>query len=455
MRGTKEWLMVENSGELDLRLLELMGASTKDGESTIGMFGTGWKYGLALALRKKMKVIVFSGTEKIEFSKISEKIRGNSFHRISFSVDGKRRRKTSMTTKLGESDWTDEWMFLREVLANAFDEGGFQIKKLSCDEAEPHGNPSVTRVFMTITPRIREVLENMEYYVRRHGYFEENQYAKLFNPLGEKGRIYKRGIFVKELDSPSLYDYDLTDLKLTESRSADSWEIGRNVREALTHSSLGSRKRVLVAVEQAKRDDKKIFESSVEFYDWDAKAQEAWSEAFIAEYGEDAVLCEGSQIVVGSLGGLGRRAVTLPERVAQVLRKGRKVTTEKEVLGNGVSEGFIYRDPTEYETEVLSKGIGVMHFIFGEEAKKIPVRVFKKEGKHEHTTSRILEETDASMVLLLNESVFVKGSRFVVETMYREFLNIAGRCSSDGETFKASAQKALVEQVLPKIGVVI
>jgi hypothetical protein len=447
--------MVQNDGELDLRLLELMGASTKDGENTIGMFGTGWKYGLALALRRKMKVIVFSGEQKIEFSKMPEHIRGTLFHRVAFSINGKRRRKTSMTTLLGESDWHDEWMFVREVVANAFDEGGFRLQRVSVDQTEPVGVPGTTRVYMSVKPRIREILDNMEHYIRRHGALESNDHGKLFAPIGKKCRIYKRGIFVKELDQPSLYDYDLTDLKLTESRSADSWDIKREIRETLTAASVSVRRNVLSEVEKAKAEDRLLFESDVDFYDWDREAQKAWSEAFTEEFGEEAVLCEGSQTVVESIKGLGKRAVTLPEKVAQVLRKGKKVLTERVVVGNGAVEGFIYRDPTTYEAEVIAKSVEVMGFLFGPNIRQIPVRIFKAEGEHRETPAKTLTETDSSVSLLLNESEFSGGARPVVELMYKEFLYLAGQYSTAGEALRNSAQKALIEEVLPKTGVVL
>jgi len=457
MSGTKDWLMIQNDGELDLRLLELMGASTKDGETSIGMFGTGWKYGLALALRKKMKVVVYSGTQKIEFSKMPEQIRGNTFYRISFSINGKRRRKTSMTTRLGESDWHDEWMFLREVVANAFDEGGFQLQKFCEGDERPKlfGESGKTRVYVSLTPRVQDILENMEHYIRRHGEIESNSHGKLFPPLGEKGRVYKRGIFVKELDQDSLFDYDLSGLRLTESRSADSWDIKREVREVLTKSSVSCRRKVLSAIEKSKKEDQGLYEADVDFYDWDKESQVAWSEAFSEEYGADAVLCEGSQVVVDSIEGLGKRAVTLPEKVAQVLRKGKKVLTERQVVGNGASEGFIYREPSAYESQVVEKSLEVMGFVFGQCVESIPVRIFKAEGDHAKTSSRVLTETDDSLSILLNETALTEGVRPVVERLYGEFLNIAGQYGEAGERLRESAKKALIEEVLPKTGVVL
>lgn len=455
MPGTKEWLMVQNDGELDLRLLELMGASTKDGETTIGMFGTGWKYGLALALRKKMKVLVFSGTQKIEFSKMPEQIRNTTFHRIAFSINGKRRRKTSMTTLLGESDWDDEWMFVREIVANAFDEGGFRIRTTDSEEEEPQGAPGVTRVYLSVKPRVRDILEHMDLYIRRHGELETNDHGKIFKPLGEKARIYKRGIFVKELDRSSLFDYDLMHLKLTESRSADSWDIERAVKDVLLSSTLSTRRKVLFEAEVAKKEGRDLYEMDLSFYDWDPCTQTSLSEAFTEEYGEEAVLCEGSEIVVDSIESMGKRAVTLPEKVAQVLRRGRKILTERQVVGKGVSEGFIYKKPSEYESRVLDKGREVMSFLFGSSAKQIPVRVFKAEGGQADVESRFLREEDDTLSLLLNESVLADGVRPTVELMYKEYIQMAAQYCAQGGGLLKSAQKALIEEVLPKTGVVL
>ena len=43
-----KYLKIQNKGELDIRLISLMGGSTKTGDTTkIGRFGTGLKYTLS------------------------------------------------------------------------------------------------------------------------------------------------------------------------------------------------------------------------------------------------------------------------------------------------------------------------------------------------------------------------------------------------------------------------
>jgi len=275
----------------------------------------------------------------------------------------------------------------------------------------------------------------------------------LFEPLGDKGRIYKRGIFVRELESPTLFDYDLKGIKLTESRSADSWDIQYEIRKVLKTCSLETRRKVLRNIERVGEDP--LYEASLDFSDWEGVAQKSWSEAFLAEYGDDAVLCEGSQIVKESIEGLGRRAITMPEKVAQALRKGKQVVTEQEVVGKAASEGFVYRAFTEYESQALSKSKEVMKLIFGDRVDKIPVRLFKAEGEHADIDSRVLKETDGSDFVLINERVFSGGVRPVIEILYEELLHMAGQYSPDSETLLNSAKKSLFETLLPKTGVIL
>lgn len=455
MLGTaNEWLMVENDGELDLRLLELMGASTKDGKSTIGVFGTGWKYGLALALRKNIDVRIYSGRKRVRFTTRTETIRGEDFERIMIGSSAKPIR-TSLTTAMGREDWNDEWMFLREIVSNAFDEGGFRMERLDV-EKELKGKKNKTRVYLSITDRIVEVLDNMPYYIRRQGELEQNSYGKIFAPLGKKCRIYKRGIFVKELSEPGIHDYDLADLKLTESRSADHWDILWEIRKFLGDASNDVRRRVLVEQVQAKKEKRSLIESDLSWSSWDTDGNACWGAAFTEEFGEDAVLCSDSELVVESVKRAGHKPVTLPEKVAAVLRGMKNVLTENEVLDVGTRNGFIWKkeDLSDYQKRVLEEAQTSLEFLFGDGIKAYPIRVFNAEGECTDTEAEVLFEDD-KYTLALNESVISAGLRKTTEVLYGEFLREATSDGIAAEKLFESLKVALFERVLPNTGVVL
>jgi hypothetical protein len=449
-----DWLLVENDGELDVRLLELMGASTKDGEKTIGYFGTGWKYGLALALRKKIQVVLFSGKKKIVFSTRTEEISGNNFDRILFSVGKAKPTRTSLTTRMGEKDWADEWCFFREIVSNAFDEGGFRTEKI-IDGNLLVGERGKTRVYLSLTDRLTEVIDNMPMYVRRSGENFSNNLGSVFPTLGEKCRIYKKGIFVRELDAPGLFDYDLKSLTLSESRTADSWNIYWELRKFLSSADINIRRMILSGLSKARVEKKTIAESNMAFSDWEKEDRKFWSEAFNAEFGENAVLCSDSEVIHESVSNLGHAPISMPEKVAEVLRNSGAVKTEKQIIGAGAAEGYVYKEASSYEKGVIDKALSLIELAAGQSVRGFPVKVFKNDGVRASESAKLLPEDGTKFSLLINEKILSCGVRPVIESVYGELISSAGSSSSFGKSLRESFVRSLIEQLLPKAGIVV
>ena len=55
------YVIFENPGTLDPRALTIMGLNAKENDNPIGYFGTGFKYGVAIALREGCNVIIQDG----------------------------------------------------------------------------------------------------------------------------------------------------------------------------------------------------------------------------------------------------------------------------------------------------------------------------------------------------------------------------------------------------------
>ena len=69
----KNYILIQNDGEIEINSFELIGASTKRGEpGKIGFFGSGLKYSIAYMMRNGIDFKVFSGTNEIVFSLKSE-----------------------------------------------------------------------------------------------------------------------------------------------------------------------------------------------------------------------------------------------------------------------------------------------------------------------------------------------------------------------------------------------
>jgi hypothetical protein len=256
------------------------------------------------------------------------------------------------------------------------------------------------------------------------------------------------------LDEAGLFDYDLKNLKLTESRSADTWYVRSALRDVLTEASIDVRKNIIRGLRERKNDTTPIVEKDLDFYDWSEQHQKAWTEAFVGEFGENAVLCSDSELVVDAISGMGHVAVSLPEKVAKVLRSGNKINTEKKVLGVGISEGYVYKEATDYEKGVIGKLTEILCFFTGQAFKEFSIRVFRSEGAKADELLRVLEEENGSMTFALNELLIAKGMKETLMVAYGEILRFSGSGSEFGKKLRESSIRALVENVMLKCGTV-
>jgi hypothetical protein len=447
------YVMIENNGEIDHRLIELMGASTKDGESTIGMFGTGWKYGIALAMRKNIPITLFSGNKKIDFFTKEEHIGGTVFHRICYSVGRSTTKKTSLTTTMGQKDWTDEWFLLREVVSNAVDCGGFSITRT--DDLSLAGAAGKTRVFIGLSDRLEEVITNMPQYIRRTGELEASTFGKIFPPISDKCRVYKKGILIKELDCPGIFDYELNSLTLSESRTSDTWNIFWEMRRLLSSAAKENLRKVIRGLSDADSDGRKIAEASVVFSSYDKERDSSWRDAFKEEFGEDGVLCAKSEVITSSVTSMGKKAVSLPEAVATALRGVGGVDTDTALLGAGISSGFLFREETEYEGIVLSKTSDILKKLFGELSNKTKLKIFKESDASSGVSARIFREDDGSYSLAIREDHVSSGLKGVLILALSEIIsNLSGAGKITGKD-RDDIPRVFVESVLPAFGVVV
>jgi hypothetical protein len=222
-----KYLKIQNDGILDIRLVALMGGTTKANDQyKIGQFGTGLKYTLAFLFRNNLDFKILAGTDEVVLHTEIEEIRGEKFEII--CINGQR---TSITTKMGE-DWKP-WMIIRELWCNALDEGG------ACKSivTNPSGESGKTTFCIQIDSQIQSVLDEWEKYFIHHKepMFKNEQYA--IYPGGDKLRLYKNGvlIFEREKQQESLFSYDVLGAEINELREFKgylNWEIAHALAEA-------------------------------------------------------------------------------------------------------------------------------------------------------------------------------------------------------------------------------
>lgn len=203
------FLKIQNNGLLDIRLVALMGGTTKSNDKyKIGQFGTGLKYTLAYLFRSNLSFKIFVGEEEVKLSTEVELIRDEEFEII--CINGNR---TSITTKMGE-DW-DAWMIIRELWCNALDEGG-ALKDLT---SVTTGEPDKTTFYIQADNQIQGVVNNWnKYFIHdQEPIFKDGRYA--IYPSGNKLCIYKQGVLIYEdLSKKSVFSYDMADADINELR---------------------------------------------------------------------------------------------------------------------------------------------------------------------------------------------------------------------------------------------
>jgi hypothetical protein len=203
------YLKISNKGELDIRLIALMGGTTKAGNQyKIGEFGSGLKYTLAYLFRNNLDFKIFIGEKEVDINIQTEDINGDIFEII--CINGHR---TSITTKMGK-DW-EAWMIIRELWSNALDEG--EAVKETTETLI--GTPGHTTFYIQVTPEIRSVILNWtNYFVHDTVPMSENEDYAIYSG-GDSLRLYKNGILIHEDKKLiGLFSYDIKGAQLNELR---------------------------------------------------------------------------------------------------------------------------------------------------------------------------------------------------------------------------------------------
>jgi hypothetical protein len=203
-----EYLKIQNAGELDVRLISLMGGSTKQGNTTkIGRFGTGLKYSLAYLVRNNIDFKIFVGSQQVNFEVRKEHIQNTDFDVI--YINGER---SSITSTMGV-DWVG-WMICREIFCNALDEGGL-VKELT---HETEGKEGTTTFYIQNVGEIKETVLNWDnYFINETPILDTPTFA--IYPARERMCLYKNGVLIhKEADMRSVFSYDIKTAEINELR---------------------------------------------------------------------------------------------------------------------------------------------------------------------------------------------------------------------------------------------
>lgn len=344
------YLKIENVGVCPAEAFTVLGVSLADQshhQGVIGTFGSGSKHAVAVLLRNDLSPVVFAGTLKMDFSTraqvVSDAQATKEFARVvvkyggSDQTTGASRSSTEdlgFVLDYGKQDWGEVALALREFVSNAIDRsiretGDWSTVKIEVvDEAQVRAKRDHTRVFVPMNAEVLAFYNDLGKWFLH--FSEPEALSKAILPkknrnLGKRKAavIYRRGVRVREFessDTESLFDYNLDNLTIDESRKASDWDVKHHCGKALASAD----KDILaVLFDRLLNSETAFWEFSFDIYSLQpshndaaevvAHRQKAWQEAFSRVAGDDAVL--SGKASVNQLERKGYTPVEAPENL--------------------------------------------------------------------------------------------------------------------------------------------
>jgi hypothetical protein len=196
-------LLFENIGVMEMEFLRTFGASVKNTENPIGFFGTGLKYAIAVILRNKGSIKIFSGLDEYNFTLEKKILRDQPFEIVTMNSSS-----LGFTSELGKT-W-EPWMAYRELYCNLLDEKGSLMHSLAGFE---NGEENKTKIYV-------EGLDQI--YYDRNKYFLDGTHDALSEGVEISNRPnqcqYYRNVRINCEPSVLTYNF-IKEVALTEDRT--------------------------------------------------------------------------------------------------------------------------------------------------------------------------------------------------------------------------------------------
>lgn len=321
------YLKIENVGVAPEEGFTVFGVSladTSNNSGVIGQFGSGNKHGVAVLLRNELSPVVFAGTLKLEFGTRPQVVSDNQatkeFSRVVVKyggtdpITGASRSSTEdlgFVLDYGRQDWGEVALALREFVSNAIDRsiretGSWSTVKIEIvNEAQVRAKSGFTRVFVPLNADVLQFYNDLGKWFLHFSEPESLKKAilpKANRNLGDRSAavIYRRGVRVREFqaaDTESLFDYNLEDLRIDESRQASDWDVKHGAAKALADSEKST---LAILFDRLLNSDRPAWEFSFDHYSMQpsygdgteavTRRQKNWQEAFAQVAGGEAVL---------------------------------------------------------------------------------------------------------------------------------------------------------------------
>lgn len=183
---------------------EIIGMSAKETDNPIGMFGSGFKFALAILLRTGHQIHIVSEGTRYDFGTTPKEFRGKTFDVV--TCNGK---ELGITTDMGRN-W-ELWAAYRELVSNCMDEGGIHFA------GEPLGHG--TSIVVAGEDFAKLLHKHNDYFVGDREPLAESRGVKIYEG---NGTLFYRGVKVGTLEHAG-FSYEFTKtMDLTEDRTLRS-----------------------------------------------------------------------------------------------------------------------------------------------------------------------------------------------------------------------------------------
>lgn len=288
-----KWIRITNAGDFDVAAaVNMIGASVKECESPIGLFGSGTKYALAQAARGDITVKIASGGQILTSIVEKQEFRNKEFEVVTFRSNTGKKVKTPITTKFGAEDWNQDWFIFREFFSNAIDEGSRQLDIVDKVEQVPNH----TCVFLPYE-KFKEIHANVDHY------FTTRPNNSVW--IGD-GSVYRRGVLIGQLKGTKV-NFHCDYVKINECRVMEDGSAKKALYEHLYYNE-----NVEVITEFLKSDKDFLLSSMWSFFSSDNHYQKTIVPALIAAFGENYCICPDVVDIVKDVEAMGFKPVVLP-----------------------------------------------------------------------------------------------------------------------------------------------
>lgn len=213
-----------------------LGVSTSRGkEDKIGQFGSGTLLGTLAWMRAygTSPVFMINGKKVVFETKEILKSDGEPFKQVLMCHS---RKKTPLNVALeyGTLDWPTACLGLREWISNAIDGSakGTDPKTLIVLTNKIEASDDEVAVFVPYTDLAKEYFDNIGKYFL---HFVGKEKAKVVEKdVTSKCRIYRKGVFIRELKENSLFDYNMT-FSINECRTGSSDSLISSIEYHITY----------------------------------------------------------------------------------------------------------------------------------------------------------------------------------------------------------------------------